>query len=88
MTAKIIELAKSISPQTVESCRYRSPLERILENERKYGGEDGRRTAEQPSDISQTISETYREINSGFDNGRCATRAGTYRKFKRLQTTN
>lgn len=72
MTKAILELARSISPATIKACEKRDIA---AENEAKYGGGD------EPEDRF-SIPNRYREIAAGFDNGRCTTRAGTYRRFK------
>lgn len=72
MTKAILELAKTISPKTIAACKERDIA---AENEAKYGG--GKQNA------VNDISTVYRDIAAGFDNGRCTTRQGTYRCFKR-----
>lgn len=73
MTDRILALVKSISPQTIEKCKKRDVA---AENEAKYGKTD-------ESGLDDAITTIYRDIATGFDNGRCATRQGTYRSFKR-----
>ena len=72
MTKAILELAKTISPKTIAACKERDIA---AENEAKYGGGE--------QDAVNDISAVYRDIAAGFDNGRCTTRQGTYRHFKR-----
>lgn len=74
MTKAIIELAKTISPQTIAACKKRDIA---ADNEAKYGGDE--------KGGVNDISAVYRDIAAGFDNGRCTTRQGTYRHFKRLR---
>ena len=74
MTDRILALAQSISPKTIEASRIRDIA---AENESRYGESDGRDSKH------NTISTRYRDITAGFDNGRCTTRQGTYRCFKR-----
>lgn len=73
MTDRILALAKSISPKTIEKCKKRYVA---AENEANYGKID-------ESGLDNAITTLYRDIAAGFDNGRCATRIGTYRCFKR-----
>lgn len=75
MTERILALARSISPKTIESCKKRNIAD---ENEARYAGCG--HADENPSDIAAR----YRSIAAGFDNGRCTTRVGTYRRFKGL----
>ena len=72
MTKAIRELAKTISPKTIAACLKRDIA---AENEAKYGDGDV-----QPLNH---ITAVYRDIEVGFNNGRCTTRQGTYRHFKR-----
>ena len=74
MTDRSLALATSISPKTSEAVRKRDIA---AENESRYGEADGRESKH------NTISTRYRDIAAGFDNGRCTTRQGTYRHFKR-----
>ena len=74
MTDRILALAESISPKTIEATRKRDIA---AENESRYGEADGR------DGKHNTIATRYRDITAGFDNGRCTTRQGTYRCFKR-----
>ena len=74
MTDRILALAKSISSKTIEASLIRDIA---AENESKYGEADGH------DGKHNTISTRYRDITAGFNNGRCTTRQGTYRCFKR-----
>lgn len=80
MTDAIRKLAASISPKTIAACRKRD--ESVAEaNERKYA--DVRDVeADFAATLDGGITTRYRDIAAGNDNGRCATRAGTYRRYK------
>lgn len=77
MTKEILELAKSISPKTIEACRKREPLtaaqREMLEADDCSFIFDG---------LSDGIQDRYIKISASTDNGRCTTREGTYFKWK------
>lgn len=77
MTKEILELAKSISPKTIEACRKREPptaaQREMLEADDCSFIFEG---------LSDGIKDRYREISASNDNGKCTTRAGTYFKWK------
>ena len=66
---------------TEEALRLIAKHERRVqaeENERKYAF----LKSTMPEDNLGTVQGVYEALRSGFDNGDCETRAGTFRKFK------
>jgi hypothetical protein len=69
----ILKLAQSISTKTIERCQKKVPIiEEEIDDDCSFLFED----------VSGTINELYRDISASTDNGKCTTRAGTYRKWK------